>query len=326
MPGENLTGLIFDVQGHSVHDGPGCRTLVFMAGCPLRCGWCSNPEGLRARPQVLLRARLCQACPTRCVDACPHGAVRALTTAPQDEASRLERAAPLVTIDRMGCAECTTFDCVGVCYRQALQVSGREWTVDGLMRVLSRDQQFWGAEGGVTFSGGEPLAQPDFLLAILARCRSQSMHTALETSGAVPSSVLAEALPMLSWVFLDLKHIDSHRHLEGTSLPNDQVLANLRLVVESGWPGRLVIRTTIVPGFNDDLDQVTKAAAFLSGLGVGEVNLLPFHRMGTTKYEHLGMSYPFRDVAAPTSERMESLANVYRSAGLVCHVGAETPF
>jgi pyruvate formate lyase activating enzyme len=323
-----VNGLIFDVQGHSVHDGPGCRTLVFLSGCPLRCQWCSNPEGRQPRPQLLFRERLCQSCPRRCVEACPRRAITALpstssasSATPEDVAGR-----PLVAIDRTLCAGCQSLDCVGSCYRQALQASGREWTVDALMRVLSRDRQFWGPDGGVTFGGGEPLMQKDFLMDVLARCHEASMHVAVETSAAVPTSHLLGVLPFVSWLFVDLKHIDNDRHREGTGLGNEQILTNLSTLGQATWPGHLVVRTTIVPGYNDDGEQARRAATFLAACGIGAVNLLPFHRLGTSKYTQLGLAYAYADQAASRDDELEGLARIYRAAGLVCHVGAQTPF
>jgi pyruvate formate lyase activating enzyme len=323
-----VNGLIFDVQGHSVHDGPGCRTLVFLSGCPLRCQWCANPEGLQVRPQLLFRERLCRACPTRCVDACPHGAIAPAAARPSDNSQNANHAGarPLIAIDRTPCTMCSTLDCVRACYPQALQASGREWTVDALMRVLSRDRQYWGPDGGVTFGGGDPLAQKTFLMAMLERCHEAAMHVAIETSAAVPTFDLLDILPLVSWLFVDLKHIDNDRHMAGTGRGNGDILANISALARSAWPGRLVVRTTIVPGYNDDGEQASAAASFLTTCGVREVQLLPFHRLGASKYVQLGLPYAYAGCAAVDADQLASLARIYREAGLDCHTGTQTPF
>jgi len=233
---------------------------------------------------------------------------------------------PLVSIDRTHCSHCRSLDCVGACYRQALQASGREWTVDALMRVLSRDHQYWGADGGVTFGGGEPLMQKVFLMAVLARCHEASMHVAIETSAAVPTSDLLDVLPFVSWLFIDLKHIDDRRHREGTGTGNEHILANISALVRSAWPGRLVVRTAVVPGYNDDGEQATRAASFLAACGVREVQLLAFHRMGASKYVQLGLEYEYAECEAVDAAALDGIARIYRAAGLACHVGAQTPF
>jgi pyruvate formate lyase activating enzyme len=331
MSSDCAEGLIFDIQGHSVHDGPGCRTLVFLGGCPLRCFWCSNPEGLLATPRLMFRARLCVACPARCIGACPRGAVRPLNppdTSPAGSPSFSPGTRGLIVIDRPQCAGCTTFDCVKVCYRQALQVGGRTWTAEELLRLLRRDQQYWGPDGGVTFSGGEPLVQRAFLHEVLRACRSAAMHVALETSAHAATLDLLDVLPLVNWLFLDLKHIDSERHHQGTGAGNDLVLQNLNALGAraSTWPGRIVVRTTIVPGFNDEPDVATDAARFLAVSGLHEINLLPFHRLGASKYEQWGLAYAAADLEPPGDDRLAELADIYRSFGLACYVGHRTPF
>ena len=309
---DRVTGLIFDIQGHSVHDGPGCRTLVFLSGCPLRCAWCANPEGQLLRPRVMFRERQCVPTCQRCVSACPHGAI--------------QRDPPGLRFDRSRCDRCDTLDCAAACRHEALKVAGRAYTVDQLMRVLCRDQGFWGSEGGVTFSGGEPLAQPEFLLAALQGCRTSYMHTAVETCAHVAPDLLREVLRWTDWLFVDLKHMDSAAHLAGTGVSNELILRNIALVAAAGWPGRLIVRVPVVPGYNDTAVNLQATAAFVAQLGLGEVNLLPFHRLGAAKYEQLGLAYPYAYVAAFPRETLQAQQRIFAAAGLRCYVGAETPF
>lgn len=314
MQAVETKGLIFDIQGHSIHDGPGTRTLVFLSGCPLRCKWCSNPEGLVSHRRLMYKPRLCKGCPTRCVADCPQRAV-------QPSVDGLP-----VVFDRKQCDCCDTLDCMKVCYTGALQASGKWYTVDELMRVFNRDRCYWGPEGGVTLTGGEPLMQQEFVLNLLKHCQQERVDTCVETSAYVPRSALRAALPYVQWLFIDLKHMDPAKHTQATGVPNDIIVENIRWIAISGWPGRLVLRMPVIPGFNDDLANAKAMAAFLHEIGQSEINLLPFHRLGASKYEQLGMTYEYAGQSAPSRESLESLASVYRQRGIACHLGADTPF
>jgi glycyl-radical enzyme activating protein len=314
MPAVETKGLIFDIQGHSIHDGPGTRTLVFLSGCPLRCKWCSNPEGLILGQRLMYKSRLCRNCPARCVSACPQGAVQL----PPDGLP--------VVFNRMQCDCCETRDCINVCYTGALQASGKWYSVDELMQVFNRDRCYWGPQGGVTLTGGEPLMQEEFVLALLEHCQRVYVDTCVETSGYIPRSVLQAALPRIHWLFVDLKHMDSAKHLEATSVPNEMIIENIRWIANSDWPGKMVLRMPVIPGFNDDVANAQATAAFLDEIGQREINLLPFHRLGASKYEQLGMTYEYAEQAAPDEESLESLAAAYRQRGIACHLGANTPF
>jgi pyruvate formate lyase activating enzyme len=313
-PQSEPAGLIFDVQGHSVHDGPGARTLVFFSGCGLRCAWCANPEGRELRRRLMYKAQLCRDCPARCVEACAQGA-----------AQPADHGAP-IRFDRARCDYCDRMECVDVCYRGALQRSGRWYTVEELMRVFRRDRDYWGAEGGVTLSGGEPLVQADFVASLVRRCHDEYISVCLETHACVPRAALQAVLPYVEWLLVDLKHPDSARHLAGTGVSNETILENIAWIASSGWPGRMVVRMAIIPGYNDTAQTAEEAATFLERSGLGEINLLPFHRLGASKYEQLGKPYDYAQVPALAPEALEPLARVYRSRGIRCYVGAETPF
>jgi pyruvate formate lyase activating enzyme len=310
-----MEGLIFDIQGYSVHDGSGCRTLVFLSGCPLRCSWCANPEGQLPRPRVMYRERKCIHTHYRCVRACPNSAVRI-----EDGAS------PPLQFDRSICDRCDSMDCVKACLSEALRIAGRTYTVDELMRILVRDQGFWGSQGGVTFGGGEPLFQAEFLLAVLAICRSNYMHTAVETSAQTNTSVLMEVLKRTDVMFIDIKHMDSAAHRSKTGAGNELILQNIEAVASAGWDGRLIIRVPIVPGYNDTVENLRATAAFMARLKLKEVNLLPFHRLGHSKYEQLGLNYEYAQVPTPSRELLWSYHRIFETVGLQCYVGSETPF
>ncbi len=315
MDSGSVKGLIFDVQAHSVHDGPGSRTLVFLSGCPLRCSWCCNPEGLLLRPRLIFKPRLCSNCPHRCVAACPSGAI--VPSSPDRTA---------VALDREWCDVCESFDCTTVCYRSALQISGRWYTVDELMRILNRDRQFWGSRGGVTFSGGEPLLQREFIKAVLARCRESYIQTAMETTCHSDAVFFQTTLPLLDWLFADIKHMDPVQHRDGTGVDNALILSNIRAVAASGWKGHMIIRVPVIPDFNDSVENAEATALFVKECGLTDVNLLPFHGLGASKYDQLGTRYRFTEVAPPSPARLSRLVRIYEAARLSCWLGSGTPF
>lgn len=310
-------GLVFDIQGYSVHDGPGCRTLVFLSGCPLRCQWCANPEGMELRPALLFRATKCRRkaydC-TRCAQACPKGAI-----APAEPDA-------LLTIDREACRTCDSYDCAKACAHEALATAGKWLTVSELMRVINRDRQYWGDIGGVTFTGGEPLLQREFILAMLKRCREAYVQTAVETSACVETEHFLETMRHVDWAFVDLKHMDPRRHQEKTGITNSLILNNVRTLSKSGWPGRLILRIPVIEGFNDTEENLAATASFMERVGFFEVNVLPFHRMGDSKWTQLGKEYPYRDQAPTADEKMWQIQQFFLERGLACYVGSYTPF
>jgi pyruvate formate lyase activating enzyme len=234
---------------------------------------------------------------------------------------------PFPQFDRSICRQCQTMDCVAACLNQALTPAGRSYTVTELMAILVRDQGFWGAEGGVTFSGGEPLSQPEFLETVLRRCRASYIHSAVETSAYTGRDLLLSILPWIDWLLVDIKHMDADAHRAETGVGNERIVANLEAVASADWAGRLIVRVPIVPGYNDSAENLQSTARFVRDLALHEVNLLPFHRLGTGKYEQLGLDYGrYAQLAPPTREALRSHQQVFLAAGLSCYVGSETPF
>lgn len=302
-------GLIFDIQGFSVHDGPGSRTTVFLSGCPLRCLWCANPEGQEPRQRLLFAPQKCRNGETgcvRCAAACPHGAL----TAVGGQVRRREAV----------CAECRTFDCARACYAEALRLSGKWYAVEELMAVLRRDRQYW-ENGGVTFSGGDPLAQEDFLLAVLDQCRREGIHTALETSGHAPMETFLAAMARVDFAFVDVKHMDTDRHRERTGVGNERILENIAALAKSSWPGRLVLRMPVIEDYNDTIANAEKVSRFMKDSGLVELNLLPFHRMGRSKWEQLGMTYPYGEARPTPAEKLRELQRFYLDRRIACYIG-----
>ena len=306
------TGLTFDIQAHSVHDGPGTRTTVFMNGCPFACKWCCNPEGLSRTPVLMHRQVRCVAC-GNCLEACPHGAI-----------SMGEDNAPV--FDRSLCATCEGHECVDACYHEGLVLSGTSRTVEELITIFQRDRQFWGSGGGVTFSGGEPLFQREFMGPLLRRCKEIRVNTCVETTASLPSDWFMEAASMLDWIFVDIKSMDPVAHKAMTGADNALTLKNIRLLGESDLDCFVVVRIPVIPGFNDSEENIRATARFVRECGLEVINLLPFHRLGGSKWKQLGREYTFDDVPGTKLAELAPQAAWVRDEGLTCYAGWETPF
>jgi len=298
-------GLIFDIQRYSVHDGPGIRTLVFLKGCPLRCRWCSNPESQKATPELGFRRALCIGCGV-CVDVCSRQAIQLKDTS--------------VEVDRSQCDLCG--ECVKVCSPEALSIVGRWVTVEQVLAEVERDLIFYElSQGGITISGGEPLAQAHFVEALLKTCKARGMTTAIETAGYAPWSSIERVIRYADLVLYDLKHIDPvvHRQLIGVS--NRPILENARRIANLEVP--LTMRCPVVPGFNDaphDMDVLFRFVANLPG--VKQVDLIPYHRLGKPKYAMLGRDYVLKEVRPPARQNLERLTQVANRRGLEVNIVA----
>ncbi|MDR0338940.1 MAG: choline TMA-lyase-activating enzyme [Desulfovibrio sp.] len=272
--------LIFNVQKYNMYDGPGVRTLVFFKGCPLRCGWCSNPEGQLRAFQILYKK---DNCVNRgaCVAVCPAG-VHAMDPATGRHAIRPDA-------ECIGCRKCET-----ACTASALAVSGERKTISELLAVIEEDRLFYETSGGgVTLGGGEALAQPEAALSLLTACRQRGIHTALETCGYARPEVLDRAAAVTDLFLYDVKHMDPERHLELTGARNETILGNLASLLENRKNVR--IRVPLLKGLNDDDANIEAMCRYLApfkgGMNCKGVDLLPYHKLGVNKYGQLGMEY-----------------------------------
>ena len=304
-------GVIFDIQRYSIHDGPGIRTVVFFKGCPLRCAWCGNPEGQRTAPAIEFFAARCQRC-GQCLEVCPRAAVNGDLDC-----------APVAKLDRTACDLCSR--CVEACAHAALKVSGRTVTAADVMAEVKKDAGFYRKSGGgVTLSGGEPLAQPAFAEEILRGCGDANIHSAVETCGYAPEGVFRRVVDAADLVLFDLKHMDTDAHAQQTGVSNGPVLANLARLVRWGKP--VIARIPLVPGRNDGPENLSAVASRLAQLGVRDVHLMPFHQLGKDKYHRLGMRYQLAEVpsvlgAANGHAAICSAKTVLESAGLAVQIG-----
>jgi len=302
-------GWIGHIQKYSLQDGPGIRTTVFLKGCPLRCAWCHNPENLTRPPEIMVTETRCVRC-GQCTAVCPQ--TRTAVAGPVLEPVQPAPVGP-------ACRVCGA--CVEACGSGARQVLGQARTVAQVLKEVLRDRLFYeDSAGGVTFSGGEPLAQFAFLQAALAACRGQGLHTAVDTCGFAPLEQLRAIAPLTDLFLYDLKFMDEALHREFCGVSNQLILENLRTL--SGIHDRIWLRIPVVPGVNDGAGEVDRMIEFARRLpGLRQVNLLPYHRTGVQKFQRLGLEYRLGGVRSPTPEQMQALARRFAGAGLTVKLG-----
>jgi len=298
-------GLIFDIKRFAIHDGPGIRTTVFLKGCPLNCLWCHNPEGKAREREFMWWKEKCVGC-RDCENACTKSAISFYDDS--------------LLLDKRKCDLCGA--CVNVCHSQALKLIGKEMTVAQIMKEIEKDMLFYDeSRGGVTFSGGEPLMQPFFLHGLLKACKERGVHTAVDTCGHTNSDVLLEISKHVDLFLYDVKVINDEKHIKFTGVSNKLILDNLNML--SKIRQKLIVRFALIPGVNNDKEDILELGAFVSSLeNVKEISILPYHKGGIEKSKRLRKpEYLFFLSHSPTAETISEIERTLKDFGLMIQIG-----
>ena len=297
-----MEGVLFNIQRYSLHDGPGIRTIPFFKGCPLSCKWCSNPESQRPQPELIFKKSDCIRC-GKCIEVC------------KQQALSISNA---FFIDRERCIQCG--ECTQVCPTQALEMKGKRMTVADVMRELQKEENLYRRSGGgITLSGGEPLAQPAFARELLKACKEKGWHTAMETTGFTTPEVIADVFPYVDLALTDIKAINPAIHLANTGIDNSQILENLLRI---SFLTKTIVRIPVIPGVNDNPEEIHNIAEFARLMfNVDTLHLLPYHSFGENKYGLLGRIYPMGEAERIAESKMELLKKEVESSGFHCHIG-----
>jgi pyruvate formate lyase activating enzyme len=286
---KDLTGIVFNVQRFSIHDGPGIRTTVFLKGCNIKCAWCHNPESIMKRPQISIDYNLCNSC-GKCAEACPNDVHKF------DMEGRHQ-------INTEACS--LSLACLKECPESAITVIGKEYTPMEVIELINEDRIYYEPSGGgVTFSGGEPTLQHDFLLSLLKLAKKEQLHVCLDTNGMITESHLLEISHYVDLFLFDFKHYDDLKHKEYTGVSNRQIFKNLEFLNQLEKP--IILRCPIIPGINDTSAHFEAIRLLKQKYNeIREVELMPYHETGAGKWENLGYTYTLSDVKAPKKEQVE---------------------
>jgi len=298
-------GTIFDIKRYAIHDGPGIRTTIFLKGCSLRCQWCQNPEGQETNPEIILRSSRCARECSECVSVCPQDAI--------------SKDGNYIKIDKDKCDLCAK--CEDVCVYEALEVVGREVTVQEVMNEIEKDKVFFDESGGgITFSGGEPLMQRDFLEVLLKEIRKKDIHVTLDTSGYVSFEDLDRISDKVDLFLYDLKTMDDEKHEKYTGVSNKLILENLSKLAERRKS--VAVRIPLISGINDDDQSIHMFVDYLQSLkNIKQIDLLSYHRGGSEKHKRLRKKGSPRTFQTPSDERIEEIKKILSDAGFSVKAG-----
>ncbi|MBO5416211.1 MAG: glycyl-radical enzyme activating protein [Clostridia bacterium] len=292
-----MKGTVFNIQRFCLHDGPGIRTTVFLKGCPLRCRWCHNPAGLSPNIQVQFLEDKCVGC-ARCASTC-----KCHTLAGAEH-----------ILNRADCRKC--FECIENCPSGALSMCGEVMTAEELFSAVMADKDFYETDGGVTFSGGEPLLQSDFVREVAELVRQAGYTVTVDTCGEVPWEAFQTVLPVTDLFLYDVKAMEPELHKSATGVDNLRIQENLRRL--DGCNKDIWIRIPVIPTVNDTVEEMTKIAELLTTLStVKRVTLMPYHSLGNHQYKALGYVYPFDASLSVSDEQIAAFTDIFRQHGLL---------
>jgi pyruvate formate lyase activating enzyme len=302
-------GNIYDIKRFTAHDGPGIRSLVFFKGCPLRCRWCANPESQQFSSQLMFYKNKCAGC-GKCIAVCPNAAVL------RDETFGF-------IAEGSKCNACGI--CAEACLYGAREIIGKMYTVEEVLSAVLKDSMHYdNSGGGVTLTGGEPFMQPEFIFGLLKALKAYSVNIAVETSGYTKWEYIERALPYIDLIYFDLKHIDGEAHKEYTGVSAEPILRNLKKLNSGLYNGELVIRVPFIPGVNSSDEVQSHIFSYLSGLkSVERVEIMPYHRLGSSKYEGLGLQYGLKCVEPVEKDGLKYLTDMGKRFGLKVQVDAK---